>query len=173
VQIAAAMGARVIAVGRSQQKLAKALQEGAEATVTVGPDAPAQIIEITKGGAAVTVDALGSIETTLPALQALRKYGRHLQVGLTGPEEAGVMPIPMDLVVFNELRIVGSLGCPIASYTGMLSMVAAGTLQPTRLVETVASIAEAGKILDDMTNYNTVGFSVINNWERSAALAAA
>ena len=72
----------------------------------------------------------------------------------------------------HELRIVGSLGCPIASYTGMLSMVAAGKLRPTRLVETVASIAEAGKILDDMTNYNTVGFSVINNWERSAALAA-
>ena len=43
------------------------------------------------------------------------------------------MPIPMDLVVFNELRIVGSLGCPIASYTGMLSMVAAGKLQPNAL----------------------------------------
>ena len=55
--------------------------------------------------------------------------------------------MPMDLVVFNELRIVGSLGCPISSYTGMLSMVAAG-LQPTRLVETVGSVADAGKVLE-------------------------
>jgi len=172
VQIAAATGARVIAVGRSPQKLAKAVEEGAEATVVAGPDAAAHIIEITKGGAAVTVDALGSRETTLPALHALRKYGRHLQVGLTGPDEAGVMPIPMDLVVFNELRIVGSLGCPIASYTGMLSLVAAGKLQPTRLVETVASVADAGRLLDNMTDYNTVGFSIINNWGAAAALAA-
>ena len=65
----------MIAVGRSADKLAKARQEGAEATVTAGPDAPAHIIEITKGGAAVTVDALGSNETTLPALQALGNMG--------------------------------------------------------------------------------------------------
>jgi D-arabinose 1-dehydrogenase-like Zn-dependent alcohol dehydrogenase len=169
VQIAAAMGARVIAVGRSAEKLMRARQEGAEATVKAGPDAAAHIIEITKGGAAVTVDALGSNETTLPALQALAKYGRHLQVGLTGPQEAGVMPIPMDVVVFNELRIVGSLGCPISSYAGMLSMVAAGKLKPARLVETVVSVAEAGKLLDHMTTYNTVGFSVINSWTETAS----
>jgi propanol-preferring alcohol dehydrogenase len=167
------MGARVIAVGRSEQKLAKAVQEGAEATVKAGPDAPAQIIDITKGGAAVTVDALGSRETTLPALQALGKHGRHIQVGLTGPEEAGIIPIPMDLLVFNELRIVGSIGCPIASYTGILSMVAAGKLQPTRLVETIVSVADAGKLLNHMTNYDTLGFSVINNWATgSVALVA-
>ena len=81
------------------------------------------------------------------------------------------MPIPMDVVVFNELRIVGSLGCPISSYTGMLSMVAAGKLQPTRLVETVVSVADAGNLLDHMTNYNTVGFSVINNWSERTASA--
>jgi D-arabinose 1-dehydrogenase-like Zn-dependent alcohol dehydrogenase len=173
VQIAAAMGARVIAVGRSGQKLAKAVQEGAEATVKAGPEAPAQIIDITKGGAAVTVDALGSSETTLPALQALGKHGRHVQVGLTGPKEAGVMSIPMDLIVFNELRVLGSLGCPIASYAGMLSMVAAGKLQPTRLVEKVASVAEAGRLLDDMTDYHTLGFSVINNWDHGAGALAA
>jgi hypothetical protein len=167
VQIAAALGARVIAV--SEDKLAMARHEGAEATVTAGPDAPAHILEITEGGAAVTVDALGSNETTLSAVRALGKYGRHLQVGLTGPQDAGVMPIPMDVVVFNELRIVGSLGCPIASYSGMLSMVAAGKLQPRRLVEKVVSVHEAGALLENMTNYNTLGFTVINNWAEGAA----
>lgn len=170
VQIAAAMGARVIAVGRSEAKLVQAMRQGAETAIKAGPDATAQIIELTKGGAAVTVDALGSNETTLPALQALAKYGRHLQIGLTGSDESGVMPIPMDLVVFNELRIIGSLGCPIASYAGMLSMVAAGILQPARLVETVVSVGDAGKLLNDMTDYNTLGFGVINDWaaERAA-----
>jgi D-arabinose 1-dehydrogenase-like Zn-dependent alcohol dehydrogenase len=169
IQIATAVGARVIAVGRSKGKLEKAQQEGAEVTIQAGPHVPSQILDVTEGGAAVTVDALGSSETTLPALQSLGKYGRHVQVGLTGAKEAGVMPIPMDLIVFNELKIVGSLGSPISSYTGMLSMVAAGKLQPTRLVENVVSIADASKLLSEMTNYNTLGFSVINH---SAAAAA-
>ena len=46
VQIAAALGARVIAVGRSEEKLAKARQEGAEVTVKAGPDAADEIREI-------------------------------------------------------------------------------------------------------------------------------
>ena len=169
VQIAAAMGARVIAVGRSEKKLAKARQEGAEATVPARDDAAAEILEITKGGAAVTVDALGAVETTLPALKSLAKRGRHVQLGLTGPGEAGVMPIPMDLMVFRELRILGSLGCPISSYTDMLSMVAAGRLQPSRLVDSVISVEEAGQTLADMTDYGTMGFSVVNRWGDEAS----
>ena len=108
VQIAAAMGARVIAVGRSESKLALARREGAELTIKNGPDTPAQIVELTKGGAAVTVDALGSASTTLPALKALGKYGRHVPVGLTGADEACAMPIPIDLNVFNApvMRVV-------------------------------------------------------------------
>ena len=164
VQIAAAIGARVIAVGRSEHKLDKARAEGAEVVLTADSYTRDDIVEITKGGASVTVDALGSAETTLTALKSLRKYGRHLQLGLTGAQDAGVMPIPTDLLVFNELRLIGSFGCPITSYAGMFSMVAAGKLQPIRLVETVGSVADAGRLLNAMTNYNTLGFSVINEW---------
>ena len=70
------------------------------------------------------------------------------------------MPIPMDLIVFNELRIIGSLGCPVSSNAGMLSMGEAGRLQPTRLVEAIASVADAGKLLNEMTDYNNLGFSL-------------
>ena len=168
VQIAAAAGARVIAVGRSDEKLGLALREGAEMVVKAGADAPAAIFEITKGGAAVTVDALGSVETTLPAFKSLAKFGRHVQLGLTGPGEAGIMPIPMDLIVFRELRVIGSLGCPLSSYTSMLSLVAAGKLQPARLVESAIAVSDAGRVLADMTDYATVGFSVINRWDRAA-----
>jgi D-arabinose 1-dehydrogenase-like Zn-dependent alcohol dehydrogenase len=174
VQIAAAVGARVIAVGRSSEKLAKAKAEGAEAVVTAGPAAAAEIIELTKGGAAVTLDALGSSETTLSALQSLAKFGRHVQVGLTGPPDSGVIAIPMDLVVFNELKVIGSLGCPISSYSGLLSLVMAGKLKPTRLVESIVPVSDATELLERMTNYNTLGLSVINGWsgEQPVVLAA-
>src|SRR5262249_5511061 len=71
IQIAAALGARVIAIGRSLDKLAKARDEGAEVTITAGSNAAAEIVDVTQGGAAVTIDALGASETTLPALQSL------------------------------------------------------------------------------------------------------
>ena len=41
-------------------------------------------------------------------------------------------------------------------------MVASGKLQPTRLVETVVSVAEVGKQLSAMISYETLGFTVIN-----------
>src|SRR5262249_24399396 len=154
----------VIAVGRSEHKLAKARAEGAEVILTASSYTRDDIVEITKGSASVTVDALGSAETTLAALKSLRKYGRHLQLGLTGAQDAGVMPIPTVLLVFNELRLIGSFGCPMTSYAGMFSMVAAGKLQPIRLVETIGSVADASRLLNAMTDYNTLGFSVINEW---------
>jgi D-arabinose 1-dehydrogenase-like Zn-dependent alcohol dehydrogenase len=67
VDIASALGARVIAVSRSPEKLALAEKLGAEHTVTAGPDAPAEITELTSGGAHVSVDALGASETAIPA----------------------------------------------------------------------------------------------------------
>jgi alcohol dehydrogenase len=78
------------------------------------------------------------------------------------------MPIPTDLLVFNELRLIGSFGRPIASYSGMFSMVAAGKLHPIRLVETVGSVADAGRLLHTMTDFNTLGFAIINEWPAAA-----
>ena len=52
----------------------------------------------------------------------------------------------------------------------MLSMVAAGKLRPARLVESVVSIADTNRLLNDMTNYNTLGFSVINEWSKRSSL---
>ena len=169
VQIASAIGARVIAVGRSDEKLAMAREEGAEATVKAGPNAPAEVTEITKGGAAVTVDALGASSTTIPAILSLARAGRHVQLGMTGVEDAGNIAIPMDLVVVKEISIAGSLGCPMTSYAGLLAMVASGKLKPTRLVEAAVNISEVNRVLTAMTDFQTRGFHVINNWQAAAA----
>ncbi len=172
VQIATAIGARVIAVGRSDEKLAMARDQGAEAAVKAGPDAHTQVIEISKGGPAVTIDALGASETTIPAILSLAKAGRHVQLGLTGIRDAGKIAIPMDLVVVKEIRIAGSLGCPVTSYGGMLAMVASGKLKPARLVEGAVSISDVNRVLTAMTDFRTRGFHVLNNWQVAAASAA-
>jgi D-arabinose 1-dehydrogenase-like Zn-dependent alcohol dehydrogenase len=44
-----------------------------------------------------------------------------------------------------------------------------GVTGPTRLVETAVSVTDAGKLLGEMTNYNTLGLTVINEWTARAA----
>ncbi|ERK69455.1 alcohol dehydrogenase family protein, partial [Leifsonia aquatica ATCC 14665] len=59
VMIAAALGARPIAVDRSPAALELARRFGAEHTLEAGDGAPAAIAELTGGGAHVSVDAVG------------------------------------------------------------------------------------------------------------------
>jgi len=95
-----------------------------------------------------------------------------VQLGLTGVQDAGTIAIPMDLVVAKEIRILGSLGCPMTSYAGLLAMVASGKLKPTRLVEAAIGVSGVNQVLTAMTSFETRGFHVLNTWQ-TAALAAA
>jgi len=164
VQVATAVGARVLAVSRGEAKLKQAEQEGAVATVKADKDTAQQIQEITKGGAGVSVDAVGTSETTVTAIQSLAKGGRHMQVGITGAEDSGSISLPVDLMVIQELRFVGSWGCPTTGYPGMLSLVTGGKLTPNRLVEQTIPVTGVNEVLNAMTDYNTQGFVIINSW---------
>ncbi len=164
VQIANALGARVIAVSRTQGKLDLASREGAVATVRAGDTAIAAIRDLTGGGAHVSVDALGSSATAVPGILSLRKGGRHLQLGGTGKEDRGVIGIPADAMLFQELSFISSLGCPTTSYPGLLSMVARGTLKPELLLEKEVDVGDVNGVLTRMTDFNTSGFNVITSW---------
>ncbi len=165
VQIAHALGARVIAVSRTAEKLARAKSEGADATVRAGEQAIGAIRELTGGGAHVSIDALGASATAVPAILSLRKGGRHLQLGLTAKEDAGLIAVPVDAMVMQELSFVGSSGCPVTTYPGLLSMVASGALNPQRLVDVNVNVAQANDVLARMSDFGTTGFAVITSWE--------
>jgi len=165
VQIAAALGARVVAVDISDEKLERARQEGATATVNAHTDNPVQKVrEITDGGADVGVDALGSAQTALNSVFSLRRGGRHVQVGLTSQQEQGMVSLPLDIMVVQEVELVTSLGCPVTSYPGLLSLVASGKLDPKRLVGQTIPLEGVNDVLNAMTEFATVGFSVIDRW---------
>jgi D-arabinose 1-dehydrogenase-like Zn-dependent alcohol dehydrogenase len=164
VDIASGLGANVIAVSRSPEKLALAEKLGATHTVTAGEDAPGQIQEITGGGAHVSIDALGSAATTLPALMSLRPRGRHLRLGVSNQEEQGKIEIPVDMLTFMELEMIGSFGMQAARFPEMLRMVEAGRLHPELLLSETVSLDEAGAVLESMSGYDTVGMSVITEF---------
>jgi propanol-preferring alcohol dehydrogenase len=164
VQIASALGARVIAVSHSQEKLAQAKAEGAVVTLQASATAAFEVKEVTSGGADLAVDAVGSSENTVAGILALRKGGRHLQLGLTGKADQGVIGIPADAMVLQEIQFLGSLGCPTTSYPGLLSLVASGQLDPTRLVERSIGVEQVSGVLQAMTDGTTRGFTVITAW---------
>jgi len=150
VQIAAAAGARVIAVDVAPGALALARELGAEHTLDGLHDVPAAIAELTGGGAHVSLDALGAAVTCENSITCLRPRGRHVQVGLLPPEQ-GRPDVPMERVIALELQLLGSHGMAAHAYPELLGLIVAGRLDPRRLItrelrldDAAAALAQVG-----------------------------
>jgi D-arabinose 1-dehydrogenase-like Zn-dependent alcohol dehydrogenase len=164
VMIGVALGARVVAVDVSGAALERARTLGAEAVVDAGneSDPAATIREITQGGAAVSIDALGSPATAVASVRSLRRRGRHVQVGLL-LGAAATPPIPMDLVTAWELEIYGSHGMAARDYPPMLALIEDGTLRPDLLIGDVIGLDGAGAALAAMDGpASTTGMTVVD-----------
>jgi alcohol dehydrogenase len=167
VMIAAAAGARVVAVDVSPQALELARELGAaewvraEASETAGTAGTARtaeaVREVTGGGAHLSLDALGSPATCAASVRSLRRRGRHVQVGLL-PEDAVV---PMSRVIAFELELLGSHGMAAHAYPPLLELVRAGVVRPDRLVTSPIPLAGAPAALAAMSGARGAGVTVI------------
>ena len=120
-----------------------------------------RVVDLTGGGAHVSVDAVGSPDTAVASVSCLRPRGRHVQVGLLLGQQAAP-PLPMDLVVARELEIHGSHGMAARDYPAMLALVASGALRPERLVGSVVGLPDAGAALAAMSRPATsAGVTVV------------
>ena len=153
VMIAAAAGARVVAIDVSEAALDAARDFGAEHAAGAGAD----VRELTGGGAHVSLDAIGSEAACAASVAGLRKRGRHVQVGLL-PDPPRV---PMDLVVARELELLGSHGMAAGAYPEMLALVQAGRLRPGDLVTREIGLDEVPEALVAMSEGAGPGVTVI------------
>ncbi len=162
VAIAAAAGARVVAVDRVPEKLTLALELGASAVfdATEG-DAVAAVVEATAGGADVTVDALGSRLTSAQGIRALRPRGRHVQLGLLLGGDADP-PLPLQRVVRHELTVVGGHGMPAGSYPRLFSFLDRGRVPLGRLIGERRPLVEAGMALAAMERFAPIGVTLLH-----------
>lgn len=164
IMIANALGANVVAVDISEEKLNFARSLGACAVVNARQgDVVRQVMDLTHGGAHLSVDALGSPETCFNSIANLRKRGKHVQVGLMLAEHRHPN-LPMDRVIANELEIYGSHGMQAFRYPAMLAMVESGKLTPDLLVGKTISLDEAPAELADMNSFRGLGVTVINRF---------
>ena len=122
------------------------------------------VVDITKGGAHVAVDALGIATTCRNAIMSLRKQGRHLQIGLTTSAEKGEVSLPIDRMVTMELQVIASLGMQASHYPSMLQMVEAKKVSPKAMVTGTCDLNGINKVFEEMNTFQNVGVTVCNQY---------
>lgn len=166
VMIAAAMGACVIAVDIMDAKLELAKSLGATHTINAREveDVPEAIRALTGGGVHVSVEALGITDTLINSLRGLRKLGRHVQLGQ--PLEQHATPaIPLlETIYARQLSLMGSRGLPATRFPALFEMIAAGRLDPGRLIGKRISLEDASGVFELMDDYADVGVTMIDRF---------
>jgi len=165
VMIAQAVGAKVVGVDIADDKLALARSVGAAAVVNAAEvqDVVAAVVEITGGGAHVSIDALGSPQTCFNSVANLRRRGRQVQVGLMTGDHRNAA-VPMNLVIARELELLGSHGMQAYRYPALLAMIDAGRLRPDLLVGKRISLEESLTALVEMDSFRETGVTVIDRF---------
>lgn len=164
IMIANAMGANVIAIDIENAKLDLAKKIGAVASINAKETNPIEAVKsITKGGAHLSIDALGSPETCFNSVSSLRKRGKHIQVGLLLGDQLNPK-IPMNLVISNELEILGSHGMQAWRYPEMIEMITSGKMNPELLIGKKIRLKQASNALAEMDRFNFYGMTLINEF---------
>ena len=141
LQIAKALGARVIATSGSDEKLARARDLGAEAVVNhAGEDVAEAVRQATGGrGANVVVEHVGEA-TWKTSLQVAAPGARICVCGATsGPNP----PANLHRIWWKQLTILGSTMGTRADFEGAYELVASGRARP--IVDRVFPLAEAAE----------------------------
>lgn len=165
IMIAKALGAQTIAIDISDSALMMARKLGTD--VTLNPEGsksiPEDVMEATNGGADVSIDALGSRETSNTSILCLKKRGRHVQVGLMTGKNSN-LELPMDVVISRELVILGSHGMQAHIYPEMLQMISDRQLDPGILIRETVNLERGIDILQSMDRNRDGGIAVINKF---------
>lgn len=167
VMLGRAMGARVVAVDIVPEKLALAQRLGAEIAVDASTGRGGEIVcEMTKGGAHVSVEALGLPVTFEASLRSLRPLGRHVQIGMPTGDEARPA-IPLDVVYSRQLSLHGTRGMPAHRFPDLFALLTAGNIDPGTLVSKRITLGEVSDALAALDGFAGEGVAVFD-----AALSA-
>ncbi len=154
VQIATALGGRVIAVDVNDLKLDAARRFGAVATLNSGGASRVdrEIRHLTGGGADVAFEAVGRAATQELALNGVRTGGRVVLVGYS-PE---TLPLNAGRVMFREITVLGSLGCRPVDYPRAIEMVRQGGVRLEELVTHRYPLDRIAEAFDELRGGNAI-----------------
>ncbi|MBM9464401.1 alcohol dehydrogenase catalytic domain-containing protein [Aeromicrobium sp. YIM 150415] len=126
LQVASALGARVIAVTSSPAKSALLRRHGADEVAIGGDDLPTQLLDLTGGaGVEVVIDNVGLPSLFGGCFKGLGTRGRYVLTGQLKRERISLFPA---FVFFKEAVITGSASTSTASFLRSLDLLASGAV---------------------------------------------
>ena len=163
IMIAAVYGANVIAVDINKENLQKAKSFGADYTINATKEEVVdKVREITNGGANLSMDALGSHETSTNSINCLAKKGKHIQVGILGSEN-NIIVSTADLIA-KEIEIIGSHGMPLADYTIIFDLIASKKIDLSLLIDRTVKLEHVHQEMLNMDAYSNAGMVIIDQF---------
>lgn len=165
VDVAVALGARVVAAASSEEKREAARHMGAHATVSYEhEDLKSRVRALTDGGVDVVIDPVGGHHSE-PALRATKMFGRFCVIGFaSGP----IAAVPLNLVLLNNRSVVGvdwgawAMSDPDghrAMLDELIEMVRSGRLNPIEPVE--RPLVEAADVMASLLDRTVTGKIVL------------
>jgi propanol-preferring alcohol dehydrogenase len=156
IQFCKLAGARVIAVSRSTEKRARAVQLGADAAVDGSQDVGKEVRALTGGEGADVVFELVGIEATMRhAVNALRRRGRLVFIGYSkDPFIASSLQL-----VIGELIVTASVGNTFDELLQAVSLAAAGKVKA--VVDRSVTLDQLPATLDALRRGEIIGRAVV------------
>jgi 6-hydroxycyclohex-1-ene-1-carbonyl-CoA dehydrogenase len=148
IQIAKFLGANVIAVDINQTKLNLARNLGADKVFLNAPDIVKLIRKECDGGVDIAVDAIGHPEILQTAFATLKPAGKLVVLGYTDKDAT----FNAGRIMFRELEIIGSLGCPPSLYPSIYKLVEGGFIKVKELVTHKFPLEKINDALKLLTN---------------------
>lgn len=156
VQVLAHLGVRVVAVGRSPDKLRAAGEHGAESTVDASAGGVAERVRERVGGADAVFELVGTAESSAAALGCVDRGGALVYIGYSFDS----VPLnPLDLVV-PEQRVLTSVSNTRRELERALELAAAGVLTPA--VAGTAPLGQVNEVLGRLRDGRVTGRFVLH-----------
>jgi len=160
VQVAAAAGARVIAVADSTDRAGLAEGLGARDTIVLeggqGYDSlPEQVKGLTGGGADHYIELVGTEQTLQAGIRSLGRGGKLVIIGYTG-DHLNIHPIEL---ILSEIQVVTSVAASRRDLETAIALAADGKLEVT--IDTRYPLAEIRTALERLKARQVRGRNVI------------
>jgi len=146
-QLLKSRGAKTVVVGLIEERLETARSIGVDYVINAGKENPVEAVKKISGGygADIVVVAAG-VEVVLR--QALEMAGRFGQVLYFAANMKESCTMPMDLIHYKELRLIGSYDSTTYHFGLALSVIAAGKLDVKPLISHTLPLDKIGEAFE-------------------------
>ena len=147
----------------NEENLQRAKSVGAAYTINASKvNVVDKVLKITGDGADLSMDALGSKETSSNSINCLAKKGKHIQVGILGSEN-DIAVSTADMIA-KEIELIGSHGMPLADYDIIFDLISGGKIDLSLLIDRTVNLEDLYQEMQKMDTYGNSGMVVIDRF---------